>query len=158
MGEFVRDRLPSDIEGYYDSRGISWAGPGKTWRTANCVFHGGSDSMRINLKTGAFVCMNCGEKGGDVLAYEMASTGSDFVTAARNLGAYVDDDKEHRGESKPRLLSARAALEVLRHESLVILLALQSIDQDGSPPSYEDWARVKVAMHRIEMIASEVLA
>lgn len=87
---FDRTRLP-DPEGFYLAAGLELTGRGR-WRTTRCEFHGGSDSMRINLQSGAFVCMaGCGAKGGDVLAYRMAAAGEDFQTAARALGAWVDD-------------------------------------------------------------------
>ena len=63
---FDRRNLP-DAVGYYESEGLKLTGRGK-WRTTECKFHGGSNSMRVNVATGAFRCMNCGARGGDVLA------------------------------------------------------------------------------------------
>ena len=63
---FNRDALPEPI-GYFEGMGLNLRGPGK-WKTTRCEFHGGSDSMRVNTSSGAWVCMACGAKGGDVLA------------------------------------------------------------------------------------------
>ena len=49
---FDRRNLP-DAVGYYESEGLKLTGRGK-WRTTECKFHGGSDSMRINTDSGAF--------------------------------------------------------------------------------------------------------
>ena len=66
---FDRTHLPEPV-GYFEERGLVLTGPARAkWRTTACTFHGGSDSMRINTQTGAWVCMaGCGAKGGDVLA------------------------------------------------------------------------------------------
>jgi DNA primase len=60
-------------------------GPAK-WKTTECIFHDGSDSMRINSESGGWVCMACGEKGRDVLAFYMRRHGVDFVSGAKALG------------------------------------------------------------------------
>ena len=67
MGEFMRDRLPDPVS-FFEAEGLTLTGPGK-WKTTRCDFHDGSDSMRVNSESGAWRCMNCGAKGGDVLAY-----------------------------------------------------------------------------------------
>ena len=84
---FQRENLPEPVS-YFESQGHVLNGPGK-WKTTNCAFHGGSDSMRVNVHSGAWRCMNCGESGGDVLAYEMKITGKEFVEAAKAIGAWV---------------------------------------------------------------------
>lgn len=38
------------------------------------------------------MCMSCGEKGGDMLAYEIKDGGREFVDTAKPLGRWVDDD------------------------------------------------------------------
>lgn len=74
---------------YYESVGLEPKGKG-VWRTAVCDFHGGSESMRINTRSGCFVCMaGCGACGGDMVAYEMTRNGLGFVEAAKALGAWV---------------------------------------------------------------------
>lgn len=119
---FNRDALP-DAQTYFEERGLKLIGASRAkWRTACCEFHGGSDSMRINTKTGAWVCMaGCGAKGGDVLAYHMAADGLDFITAAKELGAWIDDGKP--APVRPAGLSARAALELLRPAVYLVYVA-----------------------------------
>lgn len=45
---FIRENLPSPIE-YFEAEGLKLVGKGK-WRTTNCTFHGGSDSMHIDTE------------------------------------------------------------------------------------------------------------
>lgn len=123
MGEFIKDQLPDPVA-YYESEGLKLQ-PGKKWRTTRCDFHGGSDSMRINADTGAFVCMaGCGARGGDVLAHHMASHGLGFVEAAKALGAYRDDGQQHQGSTRPLPVPARALLEVAAFELMVCAMVL----------------------------------
>ena len=104
---FERDRLP-DPATYFEGEGLTLTGPRSAkWKTAACTFHGGSDSMRINTVTGAWVCMaGCGARGGDVLAYHQATHGLEFVEAAKALGAWVDDGKP-QAPHRPTPLSPR---------------------------------------------------
>ena len=119
---FDRERLPDPVT-YFEERGLKLSGPRSAkWRTTSCIFHGGSDSMRINVASGAWVCMACDEKGGDVLAYEMAATGAEFVDAAKALGAWLDDGKPHTLQ-KPSPLSPRAALSVMGFEATFVAIA-----------------------------------
>ena len=83
---FIRDRLPDALD-YFAREGLELSARGK-WRTARCVFHDGSDSMRINTQTGGFCCMVCEAKGGDVLAFHMQRHGLGFVDACKALGAW----------------------------------------------------------------------
>ena len=86
----LRDRLP-EPQGYFEGQGLVLVGRGP-WRTTGCAFHGGSDSMRVNLRSGGFCCMaGCGARGGDVLAYHMAAHGLGFVEAAQDLGAWENE-------------------------------------------------------------------
>ena len=149
---FDRTRLP-DPAGYYEAQGLRLRGPRLAkWRTTACAFHGGSDSMRINLHTGGFCCMNCGARGGDVLAYEMASSGLEFIEAARRLGAWEDDGHEPPAPVRPAPLSPRAALEVLAFESLLVAVAADTLAKGGSL-SLVDAERVKTCASRINRIA-----
>ena len=155
MGEFRRDALP-DPRSYFEGQGLKLKGRGP-WRTTRCAFHESRDSMRVNIETGAFVCMAaCGARGGDVLAYEMAANGRDFVSAAKALGAYVDDHAPHRGPSRPTPLSARAALEVLRAETELAAVAAANLAA-GVALSDSDRSRLGTAAARIATIA-EVFA
>jgi hypothetical protein len=146
---FDRDKLPDPIA-YFENAGLVLKGPGK-WKTTRCEFHDGSDSMRVNTATGAWVCMACGAKGGDVLAYEMQSTGTEFIQAAKALGAWVDDGKPPT-QTKPTALSPRAALEALAFEALVVAVAVGNVSK-GIALSDDDRQRVMVAAGRIQHIA-----
>ena len=80
---YKRDHLPDAIS-YLEGEGLRLKGPRTAkWKTTECRFHGGSDSMRVNVATGAFKCMNCGVGGGDVLDYHMQLYGLEFVQAAQ---------------------------------------------------------------------------
>ena len=123
---FDRNLLP-DATAYFEERGLKLAGPRRAkWKTTTCNFHGGSDSMRVNTSTGAWVCMSCGEKGGDVLAYEIASTGADFVAAAKAIGAWIDAGKPYKPQ-KPTPLSPRAALSAMAFEATLTAIAAGNI-------------------------------
>jgi DNA primase len=86
-GRFMRTALP-DPAGYYAERAaLRLIGRGR-WRSALCPFHDDTrPSLRINVESGAYRCMACGAKGGDVLAYHRARHGLSFLQAARDLGA-----------------------------------------------------------------------
>ena len=149
---FDRTRLP-DPAAYYEAQGLRLTGPRSAkWRTTACAFHGGSDSMRVNIFSGAFCCMNCGARGGDVLAYEMALNGLEFVEAARQLGAWVEDGRTPPTNPRPAPLSPRAALEVLGFESLLVAVAADMLAKGGSL-SVIDAARLKTCASRINRIA-----
>jgi hypothetical protein len=122
---FDRRNLPDPIT-YFEGVGLKLTGRGK-WRTTECKFHGGSDSMRVNTDSGAFACMaGCGARGGDVLAYEMAQHGLEFVEAAKALGAWVDDGRPAT-QHKPTPLSPRQALEVLAVEATLVAIAAGNV-------------------------------
>ena len=151
---FIRDRLPDALD-YFAQEGLTLSARGK-WRTARCVFHDGSDSMRINTQTGAFVCMaGCGARGGDVLAYHMAQHGLEFVEAAKALGAWIDDGKPAT-QHKPAPLSPRQALEVLAVEANLVAIAAGNVAH-GVVLSQVDLSRVMTASNRITRLV-EVFA
>ena len=84
---FNRDHLPQPAE-FYAGEGIKVLGGG-AWRSALCPFHKDKNpSMRVFFDTGAFRCMVCGAKGGDVLAFYMLRHGLRFIDAAKALGAW----------------------------------------------------------------------
>lgn len=151
---FDRRNLP-DAVGYYESEGLKLTGRGK-WRTTECKFHGGSDSMRINTDCGAFACMaGCGARGGDVLAYHMAQHGLEFVEAAKALGAWIDDGRQ-APQHKPSPLSPRQALEVLAVEANLVAIAAANVAH-GAVLSRVDLSRVLTASGRITRLV-EVFA
>ena len=150
---FDRNLLP-DTTGYFEAQGLKLAGPRSAkWKTTACQFHGGSDSMRINTATGAWVCMSCGESGGDVLAYSMKLHGLEFVEAAKQLGAWVDDGKPQRPQ-KPTALPPRAALEVMARECNLVAVAAGNLAK-GVILSDADRARLMVAAGRINGITGD---
>ena len=147
---FDRNLLP-DAPTYFKNQGLQLKGPpGAKWKTTSCNFHGGSDSMRVQPATGAWVCMSCGEKGGDVLAYQMAATGADFIDAAKALGAWVDDGRPPE-RHKARRLSPRQALAVVRFESNLVAIAACNV-ANGTVLSAADLARLRVSARRITQI------
>ena len=145
---FGRDRLP-DTATYFEGQTLRLTGRGK-WRTTSCVFHGGSDSMRVNLASGGWCCMACDAKGGDVLAYHMQAHGLEFREAAKQLGAWVDDGKPTQ-TMKPSPLSPRQALGVLGFESTLIAIEAGRI-ANGVIPTVNDLARLGKAANRITRI------
>lgn len=116
-GEFQREHLPEPLT-YFEDAGLRLIGSGK-WKTTRCEFHGGSDSLRINTETGGWCCMACGAKGGDVLAYHRQANGLDFIGAAKDLGAWQDNDgKEPTPARAPRKAPARPVQQPATHETL----------------------------------------
>lgn len=151
---FDRGRLPEPLA-YFEGEGLTLTGRGR-WRSAACQFHGGSDSMRINVESGGWCCMACGERGGDVLAYAMQAHALDFMTAARRLGAWVDGPGPARIEN-PKTLAPRDAMEVVAAELLIIWIVVGDALR-GLLPSDADWQRFTVAVGRIEAIAQDYRA
>ena len=87
-GKFSRQAMPGAIS-YYESQNIILKGNG-AWRDAVCPFHQDrKPSLRINVEKGAYRCMVCGARGGDVLAFHMHKHGINFVEACKQLGAWV---------------------------------------------------------------------
>lgn len=150
---FDRDRLPDPVA-YFADEGLKLSGKGK-WRTTECKFHGGSDSMRVNVATGAWVCMACNAKGGDVLAHFMAEHGLDFISAAKLLGCWQDDGKPSKPH-RPKPLPATAAIQALAFEATLTAISAGNIAH-GVTLTDIDRARLYVAARRINHIA-EVFA
>lgn len=142
---FDRDHLPEPV-GYFEGQGLKLSPRGK-WRATSCTFHGGSDSMRINTATGAWVCMACDAKGGDVLAYEMQAHGLEFMEAAKALGAWIDDGKPVQ-QHRPSPLSPRQALQVLATEANLAAIAAGNVAR-GVAMTDLDLARLMTASNRI---------
>lgn len=145
---FDRERQP-EPNGYFESLGLRLKGPGK-WKTTACTFHGGSDSLRINCGTGAWVCMSCGASGGDVLSYHMQAHHLEFVEAAKSLGCWVEDGKPQRPQ-KPTPLPPRAALQVIGFEATLAAVAAANVAH-GKPLSEPDRFRLLAAAARINRL------
>jgi hypothetical protein len=148
---FDRNLLP-DASAYFENQGLQLVGSNDAvWKTTACNFHGGSDSMRVNTDNGAWVCMSCGEKGGDVLAYEIKVSGAEFQDAAKSIGAWVDDGKPQQVH-KPTPLSPRQALSVLAFESTLTAIAAANVAH-GYALTQIDLDRLLTAANRINNIA-----
>jgi hypothetical protein len=90
---FQRAALPTPPNYFQHVAKLELKGGGE-WRDALCPFHGDkSPSLRVNIVKGAFCCMACGAKGGDVLAFHMQLNGLGFIAAAKSLGAWCEDKK-----------------------------------------------------------------
>lgn len=147
---FLRDHLP-DWHTYAGVEGLTLKHTARAkWGTTECRFHGGSDSMRVHLSSGGWCCMNCGTKGGDVLAYHMQMHGLEFTQAARALGAWADDGKPP-AHYKPAPLPARTALQVLEFEATLAAVAAANVAH-GLTLSEQDKARLLTASSRISRI------
>lgn len=150
---YERSRLP-DPTSYYEGEGLRLTGPRSAkWKTTACQFHGGSDSMRINTATGAWVCMACAAKGGDVLAHHMQLHGLEFIDSAKALGAWVEDGKA-QPKQRPTALSPRAALEVLGFESTIVAVVAGNLAQ-GRELTEQDRQRVITCAGRINRIMED---
>ncbi|KTC87023.1 CHC2 zinc finger domain-containing protein [Legionella brunensis] len=87
--KFNRDSLPNPGQ-YFREQGLKLTGGGE-WKSALCPFHADTNpSLRLRLDSGGFRCMSCGVHGGDVLAFHMQLYKIDFITAAKQLGAWED--------------------------------------------------------------------
>ena len=148
---FSKSLLPDPVT-YFEVQGLSLEGRGE-WRTTKCLFHGGSDSMRINVKSGGWICMSCGAKGGDVLAFHMESHCMDFVSAAKDLGAWALN--RHPGAQRPLPFVARDALGAIRFEALLCAIAACNLAR-GTSLTDSDRERLVLAAGRIEFVAREV--
>lgn len=149
---FDRNLLPDPVA-YLEAQGLALQGPGR-WKTTRCAFHGGSDSMRINVDSGGWCCMACGTKGGDILAYAMKLQGLEFIEAAKTLGAWLEDGKPQRPDHRPRTLSHRSAMELIARELLVLIVVIGDARR-GLLPNDGDWQRFLEGAGRIEHLAME---
>jgi hypothetical protein len=152
---YDRTRLP-DPATYYEGQGLKLS-KGKKWVTTECVFHGGSDSMRVNLETGSFVCMaGCGAKGGDVMSYHRAIHQNDFVSACKDLGCWIEDGKTPAKAPRPSPLSPRDAITLLEYESLLVAGSASS-QANGYLLTDQDRERLLEAARRIQVVTGVYL-
>jgi len=153
MGELRRELLP-DPASFYEAEGLELEGRGQ-WRTGRCPLHGGK-SLRVNLESGAFVCMaGCDLKGGDVVAWRMSVHGDRFIEAAKALRAWHEDGIAFtpKHQQKPSRLSASDRLHVLRAESLVVFVVGADMHARKTI-SDQDRSRLMLAIRRIEHVAN----
>ncbi|OJU90059.1 MAG: hypothetical protein BGO13_07030 [Burkholderiales bacterium 66-5] len=147
---FIRDALPEPVD-YFESCGLTFRERKGVWRTTRCEFHGGRDSLRVNTRNGAWVCMACNAKGGDVLAYEMAREGSTFVEAAKRLGCWQDDGKPE--PARPAPFSARDGLSVLHYEATLIAVYASDL-AGGKTLAQPDHERLLQAIGRVNRVVA----
>jgi len=84
---FNKNDLPSPAE-YYQGQGI-YLKRSSEWTSTLCPFHEDKrPSLRINTKSGGYICMSCHEKGGDVLAFHMKKFDLSFKEACVALEAW----------------------------------------------------------------------
>lgn len=122
-----RDLLPDPVS-YYESRGLTILKGRGTWRAANCPFCASTDNFNIDTSTGGFHCWSCPARGGDVLAFEMAHAGMDFITAAKALGAWEEDPSRPMHHSpRPTPLSAAQRLELLAEDVQLCAICLSDV-------------------------------
>lgn len=146
---FDRSALPETLA-YLEGEGLT-PSPRGEWRTAACPFHGGTDSLRVHVARGAWVCMSCGEKGGDVLAFHMKRHGLGFVEAAKALGAWAEGGKPSKYRQAPMPFTARDGLTALKDEALLAAVAACNVAH-GVALTDEDRARLLQAARRINFI------
>jgi hypothetical protein len=97
--------------------------------------------------------MNCGEGGGDVLAYEMKFYGTEFVDAAKAIGCWVDDGRAPVSV-KPTPLSPRQALTVMEFEATLVAVAAGNV-ASGVSLTADDLKRLFKSANRIARIAED---
>ncbi len=86
---YRRDRLPEPLD--YYRRHLHRLCIGGDWASTHCPSHDDRNpSLGVNLIHGGFICHACGASGRDVLDFHMRLNGMDFITAAKDLGAWED--------------------------------------------------------------------
>lgn len=87
MAKFQKNKLPNPIS-YFEKHGLSLRGSGE-WRSAICPFHDDRQpSLRVRVENGAFRCLACGEKGGDIVAFHQKKYQLSFRDSCIALGVW----------------------------------------------------------------------
>jgi CHC2 zinc finger len=150
---FNRELLP-DPESYFESHGHTLFGKSRTRFRTDCTIHGGANpNLSVLRDSGAFFCFSCGAKGGNVLDFEMQVTGCDFVTAAKALNAWTEDDVPSNYKAAP--VSHRILLQVVAHEVNVAAMTVADVAA-GRTISQSDKDRFLAAAGRINRVNDEV--
>jgi len=134
---FIKHNLPDPVTYFKDMLGQKIVG-GRTkdFRTA-CGIHGGKNlNLSVSTQSGCFYCFKCGASGGDILSYHMQTTGDDFVSACKALGAWLEDATPVQ-QHAPTPITPRQALEVLAFESLLVCMELSRIRRGEIQTEYE---------------------
>ncbi len=84
---FHRGLLPYPLD--YYKRELPSLKVSSKWAMTLCPFHDDhKPSLSVNVETGAYRCFACQENGGDIIDFHRRLYGVDFVTAAKELGAW----------------------------------------------------------------------
>ncbi len=85
--KFQKNKLPDPVS-YLEKNGLTLIGKGE-WRSAICPFHKDTEpSVRVRIENGAFKCLACGEKGGDIITFHQKRFGLSFKDACIALGVW----------------------------------------------------------------------
>ncbi len=85
--KFHKNKLPDTVS-YLEKNGLTLIGKGE-WRSAICPFHKDTEpSLRVRIENGAFKCLACGEKGGDIISFHQKRFGLSFKDACIALGVW----------------------------------------------------------------------
>jgi hypothetical protein len=152
----------------------------KDWVSADCPFHPSEShrSFSVNLNSGAFHCWGCDARGGDILDFVRRRDGSDFKSAARQLGCWSDSTWAGRAaiaqvwkKADQRRAEAQAKIESEKRERLALrdqlhassglydkLASRLSELRRGATPAYQDeeqrsWAVLPVALTDVRLSA-----
>lgn len=94
-GSFNKPKLPMPIDVLYRLSIRTGKVNQKGYWVITCPFHKDGDekhpSLNLHQIHGHFLCHACGAKGGDILAFFMQVTGTSFISAAKELGAWESD-------------------------------------------------------------------
>ncbi len=85
---FDPERMPTGDEYFSGIFGpVRFNGNG--WALVRCCFHWPDRHPSLSIhRDGGFKCHACSVKGGSVIDFEMLRSGTNFKTAARDLGAW----------------------------------------------------------------------
>lgn len=85
--QYRRELLPDPAD--YYAKHLDTLHRRGEWADARCPLHEDHNpSLSVNLNHGGFICRGCGAQGADVLAFHRHFKDMDFVTAAKDLGAW----------------------------------------------------------------------
>lgn len=165
---FDRSLLPSPRTFYAREFGGLPRENSQGWVSVPCCFHSSgqkrgrpSKSLRVNTRQGHFICLSCGTKGGDPIAFIMQRDRLDFKRAAQTLGCWKDgglspEDRariEHDRRSREQEWARIEGLEAeRRRERIAVRDTLHSLEKlqrqcshdlsrlpDGSPEKETAW-------------------
>jgi hypothetical protein len=181
MPNFDRAMLPPPRSFYSQQFGGLGRESASGWVSVPCCFHSSgekrrrpSKSLRINTREGNFVCMSCGTKGGDPIAFLMKRDRLDFKRAAQSLGAWkegglspedrerIDMDRRAREREWQRIANVEAERKRQRIEvrnNLHTLEALQrecSLDLSRLRDYPDDSPEKETAWHSLALLCDPI--